>query len=343
MHASRLTEREEKVLRLLIEAHVRSARPVSSSAIASERSVPLSSATVRNVLRSLEDMSLVLQPHTSAGRVPTDAGYRYYVDHLMEPSVPSGRERGMIDGELSELSPVDHETVVTELSRIVSDLAKELAVSVVPCAAGIIDRIDLVPLSPGRAVAAATMRSGGTRVVAVDLDRDVGDSDLKEAARLLNEWLSGETVAEAESVLVRRMRRARPPVRQVLRAILTARTQFLRQGEERSVHYEGARYIFRHPEFKSDAACLGHIFDSDDVLVEAVRGPSAPAAVAVRIGGENARKEMRRMSLVVGSYRVGPGLGSMAVIGPTRMKYPRLVGLVEYLTGELDRMFGARI
>ncbi|MFH1502008.1 MAG: heat-inducible transcriptional repressor HrcA [Candidatus Eisenbacteria bacterium] len=337
-----LSDREQRVLRILIDAHVRTARPVSSSAIASARAFPVSSATVRNVLRSLEEKKLILQPHTSAGRIPTDRGYRHYVDFLMEPTALSGSERGAIDGELESLSGTDHDTVATEVSRIVSEFAKELAVSVAPGAAGILERVDLVPLSPGRAVAAATMRSGATKTVAVTLDDDVGASDIREAAGLLNDWLGGEPVADAESVLVRRMRGARPEVRKVLRALLDARSQFLRPGEGQSVHYEGARYIFRHPEFMSDAACLGDIFDSEEALARAVRGPAAPTSVTIRIGRENPQREMRRMSLVVGTYRFGGGLGRVGVIGPTRMKYPRLVGLVEYLSGALDRMFAAK-
>lgn len=342
MATTRLSAREETVLKLLIESYVRGARPVSSSAIASERAFSLSSATVRNVLRSLEEKRLILQPHTSAGRIPTDSGYRYYVDLLMEPSAPSDKERSAIDEEISGLRGTDHETVITELSRVVSDLARELAVSVAPGSAGIVDRIDLVPLAPGRAVAAATMRTGFVRTVAVTLDDGVSDSDLREAAGLLNEWLKGEPVSDAESVLVRRMRRTRPGVRSVFKALLQARSQFLGSGEERSVHYEGARYIFRHPEFMSDAASLANIFECDDALAEAVRGPAAQTAVSVCIGGENVRKEMRRMSLVVGTYRVGGGLGRMAVIGPTRMKYSRLVGLVSYLSGALDGVFRTR-
>ncbi len=342
MSAQTLSEREQKVLRLLIESYVKCARPVSSSAIASDKNFPLSSATVRNVLRSLEEKRLILQPHTSAGRIPTDRGYRYYVDFLMEPSVPSSRERSAIESRLAGLRGLDRETVVTELSRMLSDIAKEFAVSVAPGSVGVVERIDLVPLAPGRAVAAATMRSGATGAVAITLDEGVSEEHLREASSLLNEWLGGARVADAESLLLRRMRRTRPEVRGVLKSLLRARQRFLGSGQEKSVHYEGARYIFKHPELMGDAASLAGILDSDEVLVDAVRGPDSPKSVAVRIGCENARREMRRMSLIVGTYRVGQGLGNMAVIGPTRMKYPRLVGLLSYLSGVLDGMLGAR-
>jgi len=335
-----LSEREQKVLRLLIEAHVRTARPVSSRAIAESRSIALSSATVRNVLRQLEQKRLILQPHTSAGRVPTDRGYRYYVDFLMRPATPSGREVGLIERRLSDLAGTDQETVATELSRIVSALAKELAVSVAPGGAGVLERLDLVPFGDGRAIAVATMRSGAERTVALSLD-DAKESDLRDAARFLNEHLSGRRVSETEDVLRRGMRAARPAVRQVLEALLDARSVLLMLGDARSVHYEGARYMFRHPEFKSDASCLGDILDSDELLAHAVGSEPAREIVTVCIGEENSLREMRRMSLVAASYRVGGGIGRMAVIGPTRMKYPRLVGLVQFLSARLESMFGA--
>jgi len=330
-----LTQRENKVLRLLIESHVKTARPVSSRAIASSRGMTFSSATVRNVLRSLEEKKLILQPHTSAGRVPTDKGYRYYVDYLMQPAAPSGREREVIEERLAELRATDQEMVATELSRLVSAMARELTVSITPGPSGVLGRIDLVPFGGGRAVAVATMRSGVERTISISLE-DTGDADLSEAARVLNEWLAGSPVVEARRLLERRMREVRPPVRRVLEALLRARRGLLSGDDVRSVHYEGARYMFRHPEFMSDAACLGDILDSDELLAHAVGLQSAVESVTVRIGQENRLKEMRKMSLVAGSYRIGGGLGRMAVIGPTRMKYPRLVGLVEFLSGKLE-------
>ncbi|MBD3349723.1 MAG: heat-inducible transcription repressor HrcA [Candidatus Eisenbacteria bacterium] len=339
MRTAELSDREEKVLRLLIESHVRSARPVSSSAIAAARSVALSSATVRNVLRSLAEKELILQPHTSAGRVPTDRGYRYYVDFLMRPTKPSDRVRGLIEERISGLMKTDEDTIATELSRMVSRLTKELAVSVTPAAGGVLKRLDLVPFGDGRAIAVVTLRSGAERSVSLSVS-DVEDADLEEAARLLNRWLGGARVAEAEKLLRGGMRRARPPVRRVMDALLDVRSGLLSPQHARSVHYEGARYMFRHPEFEGEAACLGEILDSEEMLADALGAHSA-GPVAVCIGEENRLKEMRRMSLVAGSYRIGGGMGRMAVIGPTRMKYPKFVGLVRFLSDRLENVFTA--
>ena len=127
-----------------------------------------------------------------------------------------------------------------------------------------------------------------------------------------------------------------------LRALLADSSRLFRSEGLERVHYEGARYIFQHPEFSADAAPLGRIFDSEDVLADVLRSPSRASGVSITIGHENSLKEMRRMSLVVATYRVGRGVGRMGVIGPTRMRYPRLVGLLEYFSGALDEMFAGR-
>jgi heat-inducible transcriptional repressor len=334
-----LSDREARILSAIIETHVRIARPVSSSAIVGERKIPLSSATVRNVMRSLEDARLISQPHTSAGRVPTDRGYRYYVDHLMAPVLPTGEERSVIAGELSLLAGRDPATILTEVSRTVSHLVKELAVSVAPTSGGLIDRVELASLGDDRVVAVATMRSGLTRSAALTPGVRLSDADLAETTRLLSSLLRGRGVAEAESTIRGSLTGMRPDVRSLLEALLGAGGRIFRTPEGDTVHYEGARYIFRHPEFLSDAACLGEILDNEDALADVVRGPSGPLAVTVTIGSENARRELRRMSLVVGTYRVGIGVGRMGFIGPTRMKYSRLVGLTEYIADALDRAF----
>ena len=104
------------------------------------------------------------------------------------------------------------------------------------------------------------------------------------------------------------------------------------------MHHEGARYIFRHPEFSSNAAALGRIFDSEEVLAEVLRRSAGPYRVTVTIGHENSLREMQSMSLVVGSFRIGGSHGRMGIIGPTRMRYPKLIGLVDYFADMLDEL-----
>jgi heat-inducible transcriptional repressor len=334
-----LSPRDEQILRAIVESHVRSAKPVSSSAVLARAALKVSSATVRNAMRLLEDAGLIAQPHTSAGRVPTDLGYRYYVDHLIEPASPSERERSEIALALSSLAGLGLAAVVDGVSKLMSERSRELTVSVAPADdAVVMAGVELAALSDGRMLAATTSRTGFTRSVVLDLKPGLDVTGLPEAARLLNQWLGGARLADAEAILRRRVPGVPDPPRELLRVVLEGGARLFRTAGLERVHHEGARYIFRHPEFSSNAAALGRIFDSEDVLADVLRRSSGRYRVSVTIGRENSLKEMQGMSLVVGSFRIGGSHGRMGIIGPTRMRYPKLIGLVDYFAGMLDEI-----
>lgn len=339
MSAVKLTDREATILQSVIECHVRSARPVSSSAVVRLSSVSLSSATVRNVMRALEEKGLILQPHTSAGRVPTDLGYRYYVDHLIKPAGLSAREREELGGELTKLVRCDMATVLAGISHIVSELSRELAVAVAPSGGGqMVDQVTLADIGGGRMLAIVATDAGPTRTAVIAIGGTFGTSDLSAAAELLNSWLVGTMLSEAADGIAKGVSSMDPPPSEPLEDILEGVRVFLSPGGGERIHYEGARYMFRHPEFSGDASLLGEILDSEDSLADAVRGPSQSAEVRVVIGHENPRRGMQRMSLVAGTFGIGGSLGRMGIIGPTRMRYPRLIGLVGHIARTLDEL-----
>ncbi len=343
MKRAKLSDREERILRSVIECHIKTAKPVSSSAVVRNRSVPVSSATVRNVMRSLEEKGLILQPHTSAGRIPTDAGYRYYVDNVMEPRNLTEQERADLEGGFASLATGDLGAVVAGVSRMMSDFARQLAVTVAPSGEReVIEQVKLVSLETDRILAVATTRAGLTRSAVFELGREEVGGKLADAAALVTEWLSGTPVGDAERTVKSRLGAVPEPTRRVIAALLATSPRLFRlRGAER-VHYEGARYILRHPEFSHNAAFIGEIFDDEEALADLVRGHAESGGVSVTIGGENPKKEMKHMSLVVGSYRIGGTFGQMGVIGPTRMRYGRLVGLVDYVSEILDELFSGR-
>lgn len=335
-----LNEREGAILRAVVECHVRTARPVSSSVVARDSGVKLSSATIRNVMRSLEERGLILQPHTSAGRVPTDMGYRYFVDNLMEPARLSESELATIAEELSRLAHCDLATLLAGVSHMVSELSKELAVAVAPSGTEqLLRRVALVRVASGALLAVATHDSGPPRTAVLTTGREVNDEDLAAANDLLQKWLAGTAPTDAPELVNDRVAESSPPPGEGLRGLLESTAAFLGSGGSERIHYDGARYIFRHPELSSDVAALGEIFDSEESLADVVRGSNDPSRVVVVIGAENSRSGMKKMSLVAGTYRIGGAVARMGVIGPTRMRYPRLVGLVDHFSRVLDELF----
>ena len=337
MYGVELTDRESTILQSIIEGYVRAAKPVSSSAVVRRSSVSLSSATVRNVMRALEDKGLILQPHTSAGRIPTDRGYRYYVDNLIEPVRLTASEQEEIGNELTTLVHCDLATVLAGISHLVSEISEEMAIAVAPSGGGrVIEQVSLVAIGAGRVLVVLATDAGPTRTAVLTTDGTFHEVELSSAADLLNEWLRGVTLSGASPTIEARLRDLNPAPSDWMAGLLEGVRVFLGPGGGEQIHYEGARYIFRHPEFSSDASSLGEILDSEETLADVVRGPTTAAEVRVVIGGENLRSGMSRMSLVAGTYRIGDSVARMGIIGPTRMRYPRLISLVGYFSKVLD-------
>ncbi|MFH1689035.1 MAG: heat-inducible transcriptional repressor HrcA [Candidatus Eisenbacteria bacterium] len=337
MHGAELTDRESTILQSIIEGYVREPKPVSSSAVVRMSSVSLSSATVRNVMRALEKRGLILQPHTSAGRIPTDQGYRYYVDNLIKPARLTASEQEEIGNELTTLVHCDLATVLAGISRMVSEISEEMAIAVAPSGGGqVIEQVSLVTIGAGRVLAVVATDAGPTRTVVLTTDGTFHEVELSNAADILNDWLRGVTLSEASPTIEARLGELDPAPSDWLAGLLDGARVFLAPGGGERIHYEGARYIFRHPEFSSDASSLGEILDSEETLADVVRGPAKAAEVRVVIGGENLRSGMSRMSLVAGTYRMGGSAARMGIIGPTRMRYPRLISLVGYVSKVLD-------
>lgn len=345
MKRGRLKERDDSILREVVRRYIRTARPVSSGSIAGSGRVRLSPASVRNVLRSLEERGLIYQPHTSAGRVPTDRGYRYYVDHLMGPADLTPAEKVAIRARVGALGERGLGEIVAEVSRLMSESARQLAVTLAPApGGGVIDRVELIPLSPERVLVVAATRGGLTRSVVLGPRPAPSSKDVRRAGTLVRAWLRGATMAEAEEILSERAGEVEPAVRAIIEELRDSAPRLFIARDGERVHYEGARYIFGLPEFASDASVLGRIFDSEDRLAELLQGTSGSGAVSVRIGRESGSGGMAGLSMIVGSYRVGSSRGHLAVIGPTRMRYSRVIGLVDHFSKVLDELFarGAR-
>lgn len=342
MRTARLSERDDAILRSIVEGYVTTARPVSSGVIAENGVVSLSSATVRNVMRTLEERGLIFQPHTSAGRVPTDRGYRYYVDNLMSPLPLPQDERERIASRVAALAGHELGAVASRVSRMVSELTRELAVTVAPTTGGVIEHLTLLALDGGGVLAVATASGGLSRSAVLAADRRVNAGDIEKTQGLLRAWLHGVSVGDAERVLGSRLAGPATPMSAPVAELAADVGRLFAVDDAVQVRYEGARYMFRHPEFHDHASTLGKIIDSEGALAEVVRAPVEPRMVTVRIGHENRGRGLQRMSLVVGSYRVGVGVGRVGVIGPTRMRYSRLVGLVRQFSEALDSVFATR-
>ncbi len=352
----RLSEREREILRLVVKSFVHTAGPVGSRFLSRRYPLGLSPASIRNTMSDLEERGYLDHPYTSAGRVPTDLGYRTFVDELME-SVPVTAD--VRDTLRKKLQPVRREA--DDLLRISTDLLGELThllgVVLSPrLSTGVLDRLEVVPLSSTRVMFILSVRGGLIRTMIFHMESEVelGRHELVRIVTLLNERLAGLTLEEIRQTCVPRVRDLGDDRTGIVRLILNeSSTLFSEVTEERKVAYRGTPNIIELPEFQepSELKSLIELLEDDETMLYLFEEPeqngeAEVGGVSVRIGKENKCEHVgvdtvERYSIVKARYKFGDTVGTIGVIGPTRMDYPRVVALVEEVARHMSRLSDA--
>jgi len=334
--------RAQAILRAVIEEYVTTATPVGSQALVERYQLGVSSATVRNVLAELEAAGLLSHPHTSAGRVPTDHGYRFYVESIVEQVPLPPVEQLMIRhqfGQVEFASEHWFRLAATTLASVTR--AAGLATPAKPQAAHI-RRIDLVAINERLASLILVLREGTIKQALISLDEPVDQEGLNHVAALLNERLSDETAGRAAARLasLSETEMTESLARRIgERIVRTLREYDATLIEE--VFSDGLLNVMAAPEFaQSDK--LRRVFSALEnraYLGELVGSVAGTGRVQVFIGEENTSAEMRDVSLVLAPYgRPGRALGVVGVLGPTRMSYPQAIGTVRFVSGLMNEL-----
>lgn len=340
-----LSEREAVILRSVVTQFIQTAVPVGSKALAAQRVVDLSSASIRTTLSALEASGYLDHPHTSAGRIPTDLGYRAYVDELMDLPGVSAAEQRLLKSGIEQLYG-DPDSLLRETSRLLGKFTNLLGVVLSPrLATGILERLDVVQLSSSRLMFVVSVRGGLVKTIVAELDAEVQRTDLEAIVRSMNERLSGLTLEEVRRTAVERMRDLDHGDRTgIVRLVLhEAAALFSDLPDERQAEVGGAQQIVTQPEFQEpeEVRSVIELLENQDVVVhllEAGAPDTAAGRAVVLIGheGDPGDRFSGRYSIVKAQYRFGDTTGALGVIGPKRMDYGYVVTLVEYLAGLLS-------
>ena len=334
--------RSESILRAVIEEYVSTAIPVGSQSLVERYSLGVSSATVRNILAALEFNGLLTHPHTSAGRIPTDAGYRYFVESIPDTGQLPQVEQLMIRhqfGQVQHASEQWFRLAATTLAA--ANRTAGLATQAKPRAAHV-RRLDLVSISDRLASLIIVFREGALRQVLVTLAEPVEQEDLTRAAVILDGLMAGRTAVDAERALAR-IDGDGPIgtlVRRVGERVLAAVRDYDATGIE-EIFSDGLLHVMEAPEFeRSDK--LRRVFaalENRAYLGELLDKVAGKGAVQVFIGAENAPEEMRDVSLVLAPYgEPGRAVGVVGVLGPTRMAYPQAIGTVRFVSTLMNEL-----
>jgi len=340
-----LNERQRAILRLLVEQYVATARPVASEMLAGHTQLGVSPATVRNALVELERAGYILQPHTSAGRVPSDKGYRYFVEHLMGASALPPSEQRTIDHQFHQVE-LDMDEWVHLAASLLSRLVRNAAVVTPPHSSmPRLKYFQLLDLTGQRAMLVLVAQDGTLTQQVLALDEPLDQERLSAVASEANRWFHNMTATDlAASTLPDDAPALAGRVRDLLIALLAR----MEEPVASRVYREGLSQLIDQPEFR-EAERLKQMFDlleGDTVLLSIMPAVQSREGVQVIIGDEHRSDQMRNCSVVVARYGLPENInGVIGVIGPTRMPYGRAVSSVRYLADRLstmlDELYGA--
>ncbi len=334
MPATALDERRREVLRQLIELHVETGEPVGSESLARVLNRALSAATIRNVMADLEALGFLDHPHTSAGRVPTDEGYRCYVDSLMGLQSLAPGERQAIDSELRS-KDASVEQTMERASRLLSQLSRHVGFVLAPDIARTSFRhIDLVPLAYPRILVVMVSATGMVTHKVIEFAEKLDPAELQACANYLNANFSGMSLADIRTRLVELMREEKALYDALLQNVIALGQHAFEVGGEANVYLDGTSNMLARSEFEDleRMRALFKTFEEKSHLVRILNACLSGDGIRVLIGHENPDPDLRDLSLVTARCPIdeAEGLG-LGVLGSTRMEYARVVALVDHV------------
>ncbi len=336
-----LGSRDREILKDIIRTYILSAEPVSSRTVARHGQHGVSAATIRNVMADLEEWGYLMQPHSSAGRVPTREGYHLFIDALMETRELAGRDRRTIDEGLT-LVPAETQQLLAACLVLLKDMAHQVSVVLTPAMGEtVLKSVEFVSVSERQVLCVVVSATGFVDSKVIPIEQPLSREDLIWISNYLTESYAGRTLREIREHLLRLMAEDRAQVDRLLALSIALAQRGLEDSAEREVLFDGASEVLNQPEL-SDIARVRQLFETFSrkaKLVTLLNQAIGGDGVRVVIGDDSDLTSSLDFSLVTTHYGRGDQrLGTIGVFGPSRMEYPRIIPLVHYLGTSLSRI-----
>ena len=335
-----LPERDRRILGVLVHAYIDQGEPISSLWLAN-RGFGVSSATLRNIMARLEEQGYVRQPHTSAGRVPTDQGYRLYVDQLLSER-KFARPAPHVEARLRRAGTVDD--LLSHVSQEVARASHQIGFAIAPDMT-VLERLDFVPLDGGKLLVVVVATGGHVTHKVIEPAEEYGATELQQAANYLNHEFKGRPLVEVRHAVVERLREERTLYDELMaRALRLASTTFEDIDPVPLVFIQGTSLLLDEVEGDDPEHTLRtlrtllRMIEEKTRLVQLLDAYMSSDGVTVVIGSEHSAPDLQHFSLVASTYFDGHGTGAVGVIGPTRMRYSRAIDAVDTLSRAISRM-----
>lgn len=336
-----LNERKQKILHAVVTDYIQTAEPVGSRTISRHYKIALSAATIRNEMADLEELGYLTQPHTSAGRIPSQRGYRFYVDTLMDAVTLTKEEEEYLTQLFTQLKKKrEIDQIIQHVTRSLSVITRYTSLVLAPqIKQSAFKQMRLLPMENDKALVVLITDTGYIRNQVIEMPKALNQKEIDLVVAYLNKELAGQTIASLTSQRLRKLRSELYQHIDILNVLLNMLEQCAQKPENR-VYLGGTSNILNQPEFK-DVEKLKNLltlFEEDERLTLLLE--SAAEGLAIRIGTENVLTEMKDCSLITSSYRLHDRpIGIIGILGPTRMEYARVKKIIEEITYRLNKLF----
>ena len=337
-----LNEREKSILRSIVQQFILTAAPVGSRYIVKKYDIGFSPATVRNIMSDLEESGFINHPHTSAGRVPTDKGYRFYVDSLMEIPSLNQAEKSIIKKSFN-IDIENTDDLLRLASKLMSQITRQIACVTYPkLDRGVLQKIQLVSLSSTRLLIVLSIKSGLVKTITLEIKAEIKESQLTYVESLLNERLSGLTLDEIRKSFKERFGDISDEQKPIIRIFVDSVDKiFVDLKTDERVYVTGARNVLTQPEFEDPEKFQSviELIEDKDIIIHILEKQEKSADdIFISIGKENKNIKLDEYSFVSKEYNFGETSGTLGIIGPKRMEYSKVVAIVDYIAKMLSEM-----
>ncbi|MGJ9381682.1 heat-inducible transcriptional repressor HrcA [Salipaludibacillus neizhouensis] len=337
-----LTDRQLLILKAIVDNYVTNAEPVGSRSISKRDDVTFSPATIRNEMSDLEELGFLEKPHSSAGRIPSQKGYRYYVDHLISPSKLTKNEVSDIQSILANRFD-EIEQVIQESAKVLSSLTSYTSIVIGPeVFESRLRQLQLIPISETQAVVIIVTDTGHVENQTVHFPGKLDGSELEKVVNILNEKLRGIPMVQLQEKLSLEISNVLKKYITQYESMIDMLQDVFQRHQHEKVFYGGKTNILSQPEFHDVERVRNilDIFEEDKLVSKLFR--SAENGLTIKIGEENHFEPFSDCTIITATYSLdGKHMGTVGILGPTRMEYPRVISIMDYLSKDMTKLLTA--
>lgn len=334
-----LTERQLLVFQVIVDDFIRSAQPIGSRSLSKKPEIPFSSATIRNDMADLEEIGFLEKTHTSSGRIPSELGYRYYVDHLLHPQKLNHHDIHSIRSIFAERI-FEIENIVQRSAKILSELTNYTSIVLGPAVKeNKLKKLQIVPLNKDTAIAIIVTDTGHVENRMFNLPSTIDASDIEKMVNIINDRIVGVPLVDLNGKIYKEIAVLLHQHINNYESMYNSIVEALQIPTHEKMFFGGKTNILKQPEFHDIAKIktLMKMIEQEEGFYELIR--SNPSGINVKIGKENNNSAMENCSLITATYSIGTEqLGTIAVLGPTRMEYSRVISLLQYISNDFSTL-----